>query len=82
MACRQSVSLFAVAISRSIVSKEPAFSGAQKSEGRSIEGAGARTQDLRIKSPLLYRLSYAFWYCQLISAGTPSIASRTLPASR
>ena len=26
-----------------------------------IEGAGARTQDLRIKSPLLYRLSYAFF---------------------
>ena len=24
-----------------------------------IEGAGTRTQDLRIKSPLLYRLSYA-----------------------
>src|SRR4051794_27725554 len=27
------------------------------------EGAGARTQDLRIKSPLLYRLSYAFSSC-------------------
>ena len=26
----------------------------------SNEGAGIRTQDLRIKSPLLYRLSYAF----------------------
>jgi hypothetical protein len=25
-----------------------------------IEGAGDRTQDLRIKSPLLYQLSYAF----------------------
>jgi hypothetical protein len=24
------------------------------------EGAGTRTRDLRIKSPLLYRLSYAF----------------------
>ena len=24
------------------------------------EGAGTRTLDLRIKSPLLYRLSYAF----------------------
>ena len=24
-----------------------------------IEGAGTRTRDLRIKSPLLYRLSYA-----------------------
>jgi hypothetical protein len=30
-------------------------------DGREMksEGAGARTQDLRIKSPLLYRLSYA-----------------------
>ena len=26
---------------------------------RQIEGGGARTHDLRIKSPLLYRLSYA-----------------------
>ena len=26
----------------------------------SIEGAGTRTLDLRIKSPLLYQLSYAF----------------------
>ena len=26
------------------------------------EGAGIRTRDLRIKSPLLYRLSYAFRY--------------------
>ena len=25
-----------------------------------IEGGGTRTHDLRIKSPLLYRLSYAF----------------------
>ncbi len=25
------------------------------------EGAGARTLDLRIKSPLLYQLSYALW---------------------
>jgi hypothetical protein len=25
-----------------------------------IEGGGIRTHDLRIKSPLLYRLSYAF----------------------
>src|ERR1022692_982004 len=29
------------------------------------EGAGARTQDLRIKSPLLYRLSYAFKFFQI-----------------
>jgi hypothetical protein len=26
--------------------------------GKENEGAGARTQDLRIKSPLLYQLSY------------------------
>src|SRR5207253_1347041 len=31
------------------------------------EGGGTRTLDLRIKSPLLYRLSYAFW-CSLLLA--------------
>ena len=31
----------------------------EKTEADESEGAGARTLDLRIKSPLLYRLSYA-----------------------
>jgi hypothetical protein len=37
------------------------------------EGAGTRTQDLRIKSPLLYRLSYAFaaLVCRAISILAP-----------
>lgn len=32
---------------------------AQVASNRQIEGGGIRTHDLRIKSPLLYRLSYA-----------------------
>jgi hypothetical protein len=39
------------------------------------EGAGTRTQDLRIKSPLLYQLSYAF-------VSVPSIACRPLCNNR
>jgi hypothetical protein len=31
-----------------------------KKTSKTSEGTGTRTQDLRIKSPLLYRLSYAF----------------------
>ena len=37
----------------------------------SSEGAGGRTQDQRIKSPLLYRLSYAFK--KLEFTGFPSV---------
>ena len=46
-------------------SEPPAAGGsaARKSPGRNVvppnEAAGARTQDQRIKSPMLYRLSYS-----------------------
>ncbi len=48
----------------------------------SSEGAGTRTQDLRIKSPLLYRLSYASETLQSIALTSILILLATILYNR
>src|SRR5437588_760555 len=52
-----------------------------------IEGAGTRTRDLRIKSPLLYQLSYAPARSQFVLGSAAAMSTRrrrgrSLPALR